>query len=306
MVKVIICKGIPASGKSTWAKEQVAKENNWKRVNRDDLRAMLDAGTYTPANEKLVLKIRDLVIKESVKNGINVIIDDTNIKDKGKNFADVCALVEALEMDVQVIEKAFYVDVNEAIERDSKRAAPVGEKIIRTFWHEAGAKQFKFYHPRVETFLGSDKTNSKKIKHNPKLPNAIMIDLDGTLALINGRNPYDASRCDETDLINQPVAETARLYHNAGYSVIFCSGREDRYRDPTVRFIEKHLPEVKYSLFMRRSGDRRKDSIIKNEIFRGEIDPNYNVLFCLDDRNQVVDFYRSIGLTVFQVAPGNF
>lgn len=307
MVKVILCKGIPASGKSTWAKEEVFRgRGTWKRVNRDDIRAMIDGGVYSPSNEKLVLKIRDLVVQEAVKNGINVIIDDTNIKDKGKNFDEICAIVEALNINAQVIEKPFYIDVNEAVERDAKRPVPVGEKVVRTFFHEAGGKGFKIYRPKVETFLCGEKGDAKRIKKDPKLPDAIIVDLDGTLALLNGRNPYDASRCDETDLINKPVAETVKLYHAAGHKIIFCSGRIDQYRDATIRFIQQHLPDVEYQLFMRHTGDRRKDNLVKNEIFRKEIEGKYNISFVMDDRNQVVELWRSIGLPCFQVAPGNF
>jgi hypothetical protein len=93
--------------------------------------------------------------------------------------------------------------------------------------------------------------------------------------------------------------------HKAGYKIIFCSGREDLYREQTERFIKKHL-SVEYELFMRKGSDLRKDSIIKSEIYDGQIAPNYNVFLVLDDRNQVVDFWRSKGLTCFQVAPGNF
>lgn len=308
MVKVIVAKGIPASGKSTWAKDEVRRgRGTWKRVNRDDIRAMIDCGVYSPDNEKLVLKVRDLIIQNSVKNGINVIVDDTNIKDRGKNFSDICSIVEPLNINAQVIEKPFYIDVEEALTRDAVRPAPVGEKVIRTFWKEAGGNQFKFYKPKVETFLVSnDAADKGQIKHDPKLQNALICDLDGTLALLNGRNPYDASNCDENDSINIPVAETVRAYFKMGYAILFCSGREDKYKPQTIRFIEKYLPDMQYALFMRQSGDRRKDSIIKDQIFKENITGKYNVLFALDDRNQVVEYWRSRGLTCFQVAPGNF
>jgi len=50
----------------------------------------------------------------------------------------------------------------------------------------------------------------------------------------------------------------------------------------------------------------RKDVIIKQEIYEEHIKDKYDVLFVMDDRNQVVEFWRSIGLTCFQVAEGNF
>jgi hypothetical protein len=95
------------------------------------------------------------------------------------------------------------------------------------------------------------------------------------------------------------------MFHKAGYKIIFCSGREDDYRPQTVEFINKHV-DVQYELFMRKSGDQRKDSIIKGEIYDGNISPSYNVYLVLDDRNQVVDFWRSRGLTCWQVNPGDF
>lgn len=307
MIKVFTAKGIPASGKSTWAKEEVRKgKGRVKRVNRDDLRAMIDGGAYSPENEKLVLKVRDLIIQNSVKNGIDVIVDDTHIRDKGRNFDDICSIVEVLGLDVQVIEKPFYIDLETALERDAARPNPVGETVIRTFWKDSGGKQFKLYKPRVETFYAADLGNDKKIKYDPKLPEAIMVDLDGTLALLNGRNPYDASECDINDIINEPVAETIRLYYNSGRRIIFCSGRLTQYREATIRFIEKHLPGIEYILFMRRDGDRRKDALIKNEIYRNEIQGKYNIKFVLDDRDQVVSLWRDLGLTCWQVAPGNF
>ncbi len=80
MATVTICKGLPASGKSTWAKEQVAKRpGEVKRVNKDDLRAMLDGGHWTKNNEKFVENLRDHIILSAIRDGKQVIIDDTNL-----------------------------------------------------------------------------------------------------------------------------------------------------------------------------------------------------------------------------------
>ncbi len=88
-------------------------------------------------------------------------------------------------------------------------------------------------------------------------------------------------------------------------TIILLSGRMDTYRPQTESFLTKN--SVPHShLWMRAEGDMRKDSIIKREIYEREIAGKYNVLFVLDDRNQVVDMWRSLGLTVFQVAEGDF
>jgi len=57
---------------------------------------------------------------------------------------------------------------------------------------------------------------------------------------------------------------------------------------------------------MREAQDTRKDSIVKQELYQKYVQDKYNVSFILDDRQQVVDMWRSFGLTVFQVAEGDF
>jgi hypothetical protein len=57
---------------------------------------------------------------------------------------------------------------------------------------------------------------------------------------------------------------------------------------------------------MRKTGDHRKDYVVKKEIHRKLIKPKYEVLFVLEDRNQAVNMWRQEGLTCLQVAPGDF
>jgi hypothetical protein len=87
--------------------------------------------------------------------------------------------------------------------------------------------------------------------------------------------------------------------------VIFTSGRDERYRTQTETFLSKH--NIKYfGLHMRKTGDMRRDSIVKNEMFDEHIRGKFNIDFVLDDRNQVVDLWRSLGLVCLQVAEGDF
>lgn len=135
----------------------------------------------------------------------------------------------------------------------------------------------------------------------------VICDLDGTLAIFEKadktkphyRIPYDASTCGN-DLLNEVVFDILK-----GRRVIFVSGREDKYMPQTIDWLNKH-GMVWEALYMRKSGDNRKDCIVKEEIYKTKIEPNYNVHFVLDDRNQVVEMWRSLGLTCLQVADGNF
>lgn len=323
MIKIILTCGIPASGKSTWAKEEVKKNpEGTTRINRDDLRSMMSNYHYSDSNEKLVTSAKTFMIQQALRYGRDIVIDETNLN--RRNFDDICKLVREMNLDCMVMEKPFYIELDEAIARDSKRegAGKVGEEVVRKFWKKSGGTQHKHYKPRVEIIQRQTEQSvaAAKVVVNNSLPHAVVCDLDGTLSLFNSRrsdgsvdvchsnahtrSPYDASKADR-DTLNDQVAAVIESMHKAGYSIVFCSGREDCYREQTETFIKKHLG-VGYELHMRKTGDMRKDSIVKEEIYRTHLEPNYNVFLILDDRDQVVSKWRELGLTCFQVAPGNF
>ena len=164
----------------------------------------------------------------------------------------------------------------------------------------------------VETITGDRDTDAllQDEQVNQYIQPAIICDLDGTLAIKHeGRTWFDASTCDR-DSINMPVLEVLSAFHST-HHIIFCSGRENKDREPTLAFIKKCLPTLienhDFSLFMRETEDFRKDSIIKHEIYQTCIKDRYEILFVLDDRTQVVRMWRdALGLTCFQVAEGNF
>ena len=145
------------------------------------------------------------------------------------------------------------------------------------------------------------------------MTDAIICDLDGTLSINDhGRSYFKADDCDK-DSLNEPVALVLEMAKEFCIQIIYLSGREDKYRNPTEKFLKKHdldfddvSEEWSYPLFMRKTGDKRADDIIKWEIYQEHIEPNYDIQFILDDRQQVVDMWRSKGLTCFQVADGKF
>ena len=137
---------------------------------------------------------------------------------------------------------------------------------------------------------------------------AIICDLDGTLAINDhGRDYYNATDCDK-DAINIPVCTIVEWAYINNYQIIFLSGREDKYEEPTRRFLDRcGFFKGMYELVMRKTEDNRKDSIIKWELYEEHIKPlKLEILFILDDRNQVVEMWRDKGFTVFQVAKGDF
>jgi len=147
----------------------------------------------------------------------------------------------------------------------------------------------------------------------PGKPKAFLVDIDGTIASNGPDRDHPARGYFEwhkvgDDLPIEKIIDIVRHFQAQGLMPIFVSGRDSVCRDITWMWISRHVYnfELPVVLHMRPEGDNRKDSIIKLEIFDREIRDNYDVQFCLDDRNQVVEAYRSIGLTVLQVANGDF
>jgi predicted kinase len=287
---IIILQGLPASGKSTWAKSKVDKEKGkYIRINKDDIRAMLGA-PFSKDLEGFVLRLRDEAIVAALDRKLNVIVDDTNLN--GIHIENISILAQkyasltGVNVDVEI--KVFDVYVETCIERDALRSNPVGAKVIR----DMAQRYLKGHcrpvqYPQVATGL----------------PHCVICDLDGTLALVGDRSPYDASLCDKTDEVNIPVKV---FLEHCGVQVIFLSGREDKYEAPTRRFLE-HCGFGDKALYMRQTGDSRKDSVVKKELYDKHIKDKYNVLVVLDDRDQMVRMWRSeVKVPCFQVNYGDF
>jgi len=279
MLKVLLTKGLPGSGKTTWSKYKIkTNSNKYKRINKDSLRKMMDNSHYSKDSEKFVLQIRDQIILAALENGKHVIIDDTNLAPKHEDH--IKELIKG-KAEIEIIDFTA-IPLETCIERDLERENSVGEKVIKKMYNQ-------FIKPKTVI-----------TEQDPTLEKIVICDLDGTLCDISHRSPYDASTC-EQDGLNQVVANILKTKEY----VFLLTGREEKYRLQTERFLENH--RIKYmDLIMRKSGDYRKDAIIKEEIYNQYIKNKYNVEFILDDRNQVVEMWRNLGLTCLQVAEGDF
>jgi len=138
-----------------------------------------------------------------------------------------------------------------------------------------------------------------------KIDDCIICDIDGTLALRKGRGPFEWARVGQ-DSVNKPIADLVTVYHHqAGVAVLLVSGRDSVCQPETEQWLaENDIPYT--ALWMRPAGDTRKDTIVKAEIYKKHIKGQYNVLFVLDDRDQMVQAWRRLKLTCLQVAEGKF
>ncbi len=140
------------------------------------------------------------------------------------------------------------------------------------------------------------------------LPPVVICDVDGTVALRGDRDPYNYSTV-HLDLPNEPIIEVVKLLVGDYRELIFVSGRERSCFAATLAWLEKNLDNTGFEFvpaFMRATGDNRKDAAVKREIYEQHIKDNYQVDYVLDDRNPVVEMWRSLGLVCLQVADGNF
>lgn len=298
MSALYLTRGLPAAGKTTWAKAWVAAEPTGRaRINRDDLRAMMfDQPDYSWPQEQAVTEAGRAAAKALLKSGRDVVADDMNLRPK--YVREWVRFASANGADVETVE--FPIDVEDSIIRDAARERQVGAEVIRPMAQ-------KYLHKGQLQPIPDKVFDTEAIE--PYAPTegaipAVMVDIDGTLALHNGRSPYDLTQC-PADLPNAAVVEAVQAAAADDLAVVYCSGREDSARDDTAAWINRHVG-IPGLLYMRAADDKRKDSVIKRELFDRHIRDRFDVRYVFDDRQQVVDMWRSLGLTVFQVAEGDF
>lgn len=260
-------------------------------VNKDTIRRKLEAQGWVWSREAEadVIKERNRLITIALEDGQSVISDDTNLAPKHQNGLKQLALKHRAQFEIKDF-RAIPVDT--CIERDNERTgkARVGRDVIVTM---------------AKNYLNYTEPARRVIPYVPiaGTPKAILVDLDGTLALHDGRGPYDTARCGE-DLLNQPVYDLVKLL-SATHKVVYCSGREDTFRPETQDWLDAHKCPAG-PLLMRAGGDTRNDAIVKAEIFDAHIRDTYTVALVLDDRDRVVKMWRELGLTCLQVNYGDF
>lgn len=285
MSKIVVLRGLPACGKSTWAHDFIERNKGWVRINKDDLRSMLHNSIWSKDNEKLILETRNILIENLISKNINVIVDDTNFA--SIHITTIMEMAKKYNADFEV--KDFDVSLEECLKRNAERIGKsrVPDKVI------------------IEMYEKYVLPEKPKLEQNKNLIKSIVVDLDGTLAIHVERGAFEFMKC-YTDAVNFPVLNCVKSMIQQNYRIIFVSGREDICKEETIRWLNDKCNLFDFDIHMRKTGDNRKDSLVKEEIYKEHILPNYFVDFVLDDRKQVVDHMRELGLTVFQVAPGNF
>ena len=293
MSRLIILQGVPAAGKSTWAREFIKGKKDWVIVNRDSIRD--GRGDYwIPEQEEYISDLEKYHVTRALERGLNVIIDATNLNPK--TIAKWKQVAKQFSIEPEWIE--FTITYQEAIERDSKRERPVGKGVIRDFFNK--------YYPDMICSMSDERII--KMPQN-ELPYAVICDIDGTVALRNNRSPFDYSKVCE-DTFDPRMLEVLYTFIESGVKIIFVTGREDidDCKELTIKWLDKNIAysESGWDLIMRSKGDHRSDAEIKKEIYDKYIKDKYNILCVFEDRDKVVKMWRDEGLLCNQVYYGDF
>lgn len=141
MPKIILCRGIQGSGKTTWAKKWAEEDPEHRvRWNNDDFRRML--GKYWVPKREVIISSTELhFIDEAMCRGYDIVIDNMNLNPKYYEFIkkiieDFNYMVTDSEQYILEFKDFFDVSLEECIKRDSKRSNPVGEEVIKTTYEK--------------------------------------------------------------------------------------------------------------------------------------------------------------------------
>jgi hypothetical protein len=235
-----------------------------------------------------------------LSNGVDVCVDDTNLRPRVVRDWAWLAARHGASFEVHDFTD---VPVDECVRRDATRPKEerVGEAAIRSMWRRyLEGRALPLPVPVV-----AEAPPVERYAPPADAPEVVLVDIDGTVALLGERHHLDLERVIE-DEPNHAVIAAVRAMHAAGYGVIYCTGREESARRDTEDWLDRHVGVPYLALHMRAYGDSRRDAVVKRDIFQRSIAPDYHVIGVFDDRQHVVRMWRELGLTVFQVAEGDF
>ena len=282
-MKAILTIGVSGSGKTTWAKEQ-----NKRIISRDDIRRQLlgvsydenlwECYTHNKILEQEVTRIVYQQIDDAVRNKEDFIIADTNISSNARSkLTNLLQLKYRYDVEYKIFDTPIY----QCLEQNKHRVDMVHDNVIWNQWHAMNCQGLIH-----EDIINND--------------NIVVCDIDGTVAKMTGRNPYDYSLVG-TDLVRKEVAEAVLgLCERMDADLVFVSGRKGSCRDITEQWIIDNITD-NFTLFMRQASDNRKDTVIKKELYDAFL-KSKNIIAVFDDRPSVVDMWNDLGLSVFAVA----
>lgn len=302
--KLILCRGIQGSGKTTFARQWVEEDpENRVRINNDDIRNML--GPYwVVEREPLVSEMKQYLTQAAMDRGYDIVIDNMNLNPK-----EVKSWKRAVELNnenpdgykYEIEFKDFFIPLEECIRRDAMRPNPIGEKVIRETW-----KRYKHFIQTTEV----ERYVNNLIKEDESKPYCLVVDMDSTLCFNTTKRPWYGEGAAEgmiNDVPNMGVLRLVEQWTKSGSTaytnnLIIATGRDTSQEEVTKQWLAKYniYPQ---EFYFRKQGDYRKGVEVKKEQIE-KILEKYNVVAIIDDCEPIVNMYREMGLTVLQPNKG--
>lgn len=303
-------RGFSGSGKSYRA-AQIAKETGAVIVNRDLLRLQLLGSYWTgkKEDEEHVTIAEEAQVTAFLKASVPVVIDATHLHSGYLRKWARLATRMGVEFHVEDVRATLEECYVRNASRDYKGERSVDPSVIR--------QQIKRWPEEKWPTVTATPFVVEPVEHVPGLRHAIIVDIDGTLARIpeGGRSPFDYSRVSEDEL-HEVIRDIVDMYQDDpnrddDRAVLIVSGRDDSCFLGTQKWLFRH--GIAYTeLIMRpptardERGNKSPDYLVKYDLFNRYIRGRYTIDFVLDDRDQVVQMWRKLGLKCLQVAPGDF
>lgn len=289
--KIVFLKGLPGSGKSTYANDYLKSNKKAVRVNKDDLRVALFSKSFKQKNEGTVIDAERELVKLFLSKKKDVLVDNTHFNPIHETHYRTLATELGADFEVVYLD----VPVDECIRRDNIRRLK-GERSVGR-----------------DVILNMAWTNN--IYRSPS--NCVISDMDGTLADCKDRRQYVRNLDNvpdfkpdwgkffalvETDKVNEDVKTKLKQAKGTGLDVIIVSARPEYIRSKTESWLTRH--EVPYDrLIMRGSSDHRPDEIVKKEMLDNLLDKS-KIQDWYDDRPKVIRMLRENGINVTDVGDG--
>lgn len=147
---------------------------------------------------------------------------------------------------------------------------------------------------------------------------AMIFDIDGTLAdcterlrHITGPGPKDWTAFFDREEVarDKPIKRVLDVLAilDGTYALVFCTGRPERIKMETIRWLEVHAKWLgSYTIMMRRDDDRRSSAEVKQDHLIHLRSRGLEPVIAFEDRAADAAMWRANGVTCFQVAEGAY
>jgi predicted kinase len=294
-----LARGLPASGKSTWARALVAsrRPGSILRVNRDDLRrSMADPAYSAPVDavERRISAAEWQLVRSTLLAGVDVVVDATNLR--AAVARRWLALAEACGAGWHV--EDVVVDLGECIRRDAARPAPerVGEETLRDLHARfldpvTGRPAPLAPPPRLSSAGGAP------YRPVPGTPRAVLVVVEGVLSRREAPDP------DHPEDLPVPAAvDLLAALVGAGHRVVALSTRPEEDRVALASWLARRLPVPVDALLLRPPGGRRGEEAVALGLFDAHVRDRYTVVAVVEGRPWRAARWQGLGLTVVGLA----